>query len=394
MKQQSSPFSPTQLRQLVLQQQGLLKPQQGQGAVARVVRQLGYVQVDSINVVERAHHHVLFNRVRRYQPDLLQQAVAQQQLFEYWAHAAAFLPMEDFRFSLQRKLPLRAGETHWFSPEQPLMQQVLEQIRQQGPLPGRFFTEAGSNQGGWWNWQPAKQALEQLFMQGHLSVLRQGNFQKLYELTERLYPQCTELTAPSAAEFARHLIERTLQSQAVATVGQICYLRKNCKTQVQQQLFSAVQEGRLCSFAKDGQVYFYSPQLALTDKVPDKVWLLSPFDNLVIQRERLRQLFGFDYQMEVYVPAAQRKVGYYSLPVLYRDRFVGQVDVKAERKEGLLLLQHLQLEPGTRLTEGFRQALLKALKQYADFNQCQRIELRRAAPEVQDWLATGLAAIG
>ncbi|MFC4655217.1 MULTISPECIES: winged helix-turn-helix domain-containing protein [Rheinheimera] len=391
MKTVSSPFSPQELRQLVLQQQGLLKPQQGKGAVARVVSQLGYVQIDSINVVERAHHHVLFNRVRRYRPELLSQACEQQELFEYWAHAAAFLPMADFRFSLQRKMPLRDGATHWFNPEQELMQQILRTIATQGALPGRFFTEAGSSQGGWWNWQPAKQALEQLFMQGHLSVLRQGNFQKLYELTDRLYPHSLEMQAPSEQEFAEHLIERTLQSQAVATAAQICYLRKNCKAQVQQVLTAAVQAGRLCSFVQDGQSYYYSPQLVLTDKVPDKVWLLSPFDNLVIQRDRLRQLFNFDYQIEVYVPAEKRKVGYYSLPILYRDRFVGQVDVKAERKLEVLTLQHLVIEPGIRLTEGLRHALVKALRSYADFNQCTELALKKASPELRQWLMPALA---
>jgi len=386
MTTSSCPFSPKQLRQLVLQQQGLLKPFSGKDKVLSAVEQLGYVQIDSIYVVERAHHHVLYNRVKQYQPALLTKAVAKQQLFEYWSHAAAFLPLDDFRFSLQRKMPLRQGQSHWFQPEQQLMQHVLQRIRDEGPLLSGAFAEQKPQQGGWWNWQPAKQALEQLFMQGHLAVVRQDNFQKRYHLTEQLYPSSSEVSEPSAEEFADHLINRTLQSQAVATVGQMCYLRKNIKAVVQQRLKQRLAQAELGCFSLAGQLYYYATSLQVEQKVPNKVWLLSPFDNLVIQRDRLKQLFNFDYQIEVYVPAAKRKVGYYSLPILYRDQFIGQVDVKADRQTKTLLLQHLLLLPEARLTDALQQALQKAVWDYAQFNQCQQVRLVRAEPAVRDWL--------
>src|SRR3990167_734595 len=184
----SCPFSPKELRQLVLQHQGLLKPASGKAAVAEVLKQISYVQLDSIYVVERAHHHVLYNRVKNYQPKLLDKTLEQKQSFEYWSHAAAFLSAEDYRFSLQRKLLLQNGNNHWFNPEQQLMNEVLARIAAEGPLKASDFVNSGQKNGAWWDWQPAKQALEQLFMQGKLMVAKRDKFQKVYDLAERVWP--------------------------------------------------------------------------------------------------------------------------------------------------------------------------------------------------------------
>lgn len=387
---QPCPFSPKELRQTILRQQGLLKPASGKDAVAQVLRQISYVQLDSIYVVERAHHHVLYNRVKNYQPKLLDKALEQKHSFEYWSHAAAFLPAEDYRFSLQRKLLLQNGTNHWFNPEQQLMNEVLARIAAEGPLKASDFVNAGQKSGAWWDWQPAKQALEQLFMQGKLMVARRDKFQKVYDLTERVWPEHAEQLPPTEAEFADYLIERCLHSQAVATVQQIGYLRKNMQAALKQQINQQLEQGRLQTFMLDGKAYYHKPQLALTDqhrvKVPNKVWLLSPFDNLVIQRDRLKQLFNFDYQIEVYVPAAKRQIGYYSLPILYKDQFVGQVDVKADRSSRTLLLQHLVLAAQVKLTGAFKAALIQAVVDYAAFNGCESWLLVKADNDIRHWL--------
>jgi hypothetical protein len=385
----SCPFSPKELRQLVLQHQGLLQPASGKAAVAEVLKQISYVQLDSIYVVERAHHHVLFNRVKNYQPNMLDKALEQKQSFEYWSHAAAFLPAEDYRFSLQRKLLLQNGDNHWFNPEQQIMNEVLARIEAEGPLKASDFVSQGKKNGAWWDWQPAKQALEQLFMQGKLMVAKRDKFQKVYDLAERVWPDHHQHQPPTDAEFADYLIERCLQSQAVATVQQIGYLRKNMLLALKQQLKQQLEQGRLQSFLLDGKTYYHKPQLVLTDNtpkiVPNKVWLLSPFDNLVIQRERLKQLFNFDYQLEVYVPAAKRKIGYYSLPMLYKDQFIGQVDVKADRASKTLLLQHLVLDEQVKLTDALKAALTKAVLDYATFNGCETWQLVKTSARTRDW---------
>ena len=388
------PFSPKELRHLILRQQGLLQPAAGKDAVAQVLRQISYVQLDSIYVVERAHHHVLYNRIKNYQPKLLDKALEQKQSFEYWSHAAAFLPAEDYRFSLQRKLLLQNGNNHWFNPEQQLMNDVLARIRAEGPLKASDFAgdngNAGKKNGAWWDWQPAKQALEQLFMQGKLMVARRDKFQKVYDLAERVWPSHAEHQPPTDSEFADYLIERCLQSQAVATVQQIGYLRKNIQAGLKQQIHQQLEQGRLQSFLLDGKTYYHRPQLVLTNnispKLPNEVWLLSPFDNLVIQRDRLKQLFSFDYQIEVYLPEAKRQIGYYSLPILYKDQFIGQVDVKADRAGKSLLLQHLVLNEQVKLTDALKTALIKAVVDYARFNGCDNWQLIKTSTKVRDWL--------
>lgn len=231
-------------------------------------------------------------------------------------------------------------------------------------------------------------------MQGKLMVARRDKFQKVYDLAERVWPDHREQVPPTEAEFADYLIDRCLQSQAVATVQQIGYLRKNMQAVLKSQLQQQLEQGRLQSFMLDGKVWYYRPQLVLTDKLvakmPNKVWLLSPFDNLVIQRDRLKQLFNFDYQIEVYVPAAKRQIGYYSLPILYKDQFIGQVDVKADRTSKTLLLQHVVLDEQIKLTDALKAALTKAVVDYASFNGCDSWQLVKAHSGIRQWLLGGV----
>jgi uncharacterized protein YcaQ len=359
-----------------MQQQGLLQPQ---ASVSELISRLGYVQIDSINVVERAHHHVLHSRMPQYQAQMLDTALAQGEIFEYWSHAAAYLPIADYRFSLQRKQLLQNGGKHWFEPDDKVMQEVRARIRAEGPLKASDFEHTEGKNGAWWDWKPAKKALEQLFMRGELMVVRREKFQKCYDLTERVLPSHINTQAPSESEFARHLIERYLDAHAFGSAAQIAYLRKGIKANVNEQLAAMQSQGELASFKAEGQWYFYRPELQITAALPNRVWLLNPFDNLLIQRQRLKQWFDFDYQIEVYVPAEKRQYGYYSLAILWRDRFVGRVDVKAERQSGLLLLQQLTLETGfDGMDDDFCAAFEAAVTEYARFNGCSRWKLVKA----------------
>ena len=385
------PLSPAQLVQLNLQQQGLLKPAggtpaKGKAATLQLVEQLGYVQIDSIYVVERAHHHVLASRISHYQPQWLDELMAEKQLFEYWSHAAAYLPMRDFRFSLYRKAELQQGKKHWFAPDHQQMREVRARIRAEGPLKASDFAATTAKNGPWWDWQPAKQALEQLFMQGELMVARRDKFQKVFDLTERVLPTGIDCTVPTTAEFAGHLCQRYLHSHGFGSVAQICYLRSGVKTAVLQWLHEQQAGGLLASFVLQGQRYFYPQHLPALQPRSHKVKLLNPFDNLLIQRQRVQHWFDFDYQIEVYLKAEQRKVGYYSLPLLYRQQLVGQVDVKADRAQQVLLLQHLVLRDEVKLTATFAAALRQALDEYARFNGCRCWQLVKALPHIQQWL--------
>lgn len=379
------PLTHPELLQLLLARQGLSKPLSGRSGVLQTIEQLGYVQIDSINVVERAHHHVLFNRVKNYQPQWLDELLQQKQIFEYWSHAAAFLPMRDFRFSLYRKAQLQHGQKHWFAPDHQQMQEVRARIRAEGPLKAADFAKTTEACGPWWDWQPAKKALEQLFMQGELMVVRRERFQKVLDLTERVLPSGIDCRVPDEQEYAGHLIERFLQSHATGTAAQISYLRPGMKAPVTKLLKELAHSGVLASFQFQGQIYYgHSEQWQIPAKAT-AVYLLNPFDNLLIQRQRLQHWFGADYQLEVYVPAEKRQFGYYSLPVFYGATYAGLVDVKAQRNEQRLLLQHLQLEKQWLTKSRFCQQFAKALQAYAGFNGCTDVELVRAETELKQW---------
>lgn len=373
-----SPFSAKEWIHILLQQQGLLTQP---ASVEAAVTQLGYVQIDSINVVQRAHHHVLHSRLAKYQPDMLNTAVANGHVFEYWAHAAAYLPMADYRFSLFRKHQLTQGERHWHEPDLQMMAQVLARIRDEGPLTASDFNDDIKSRGSWWDWKPAKKALEQLFMHGDVMALRRDNFQKVYELTERALPATVDKTLPDEAEFCRYLIQRYLQAQGFGTAAQIGYLRKNIKPALQTELNHMLEQGELGQFSYQGKAHYY---LAET-KMPaldsaNRLWLLNPFDNLLIQRERLKQWFDFDYQIEVYVPAEKRRFGYYSLALLWQTQLVGRVDVKADRASKTMLLQQLTLDAPVydstgAVQSGFMLAFEQAVAAYSRFNNCVRWKL-------------------
>tara|TARA_R110000851_G_scaffold333555_1_gene516652 strand:- start:167076 stop:168350 length:1275 start_codon:yes stop_codon:yes gene_type:complete len=386
----TNPYSAKQWLQLNIQQQGLLQPAT---SLSALLQQLSYVQIDSINVVERAHHHVLHTRLPDYSASMLDAAMSDKTVFEYWSHAAAYLPIDDYRFSLYRKQHLQQGGTHWFEPEHKVMREVKARISSEGPLKSSQFTHRSDTPNGtWWDWKPAKKALEQLFMQGELMVARRDKFQKVYDLTERVLPKHIDTTVPSDTEFAQHLIHRYLSAHGFGNLQQIQYLRKGLKPLLSKTLAQLCEQGDIASFTESSattqQVYFYQPTQALPTTMPNKVWLLNPFDNLVIQRKKLKQWFGFDYQIEVYVPEAKRQFGYYSLPILWRDRFVGRVDVKADRKNQCLLLQQLSFEADafddhstdisisdTTDREAFIAAFVDAIEHYATFNNCQHWQL-------------------
>ena len=363
---------------LNLQRQGLLQPA---NSAAAIIRQLGYVQIDSINVVERAHHHVLHSRLPGYHPEQLQQAIAAKEVFEYWAHAAAYLPMNDYRYSLQRKQQLSQGDKHWFEPDEPLMREVLARVRAEGPLKASDFEHSSDPRGSWWDWKPAKKALEQLFMRGELMVLRRERFQKVYDLAERVLPPGIDTRVPDDDEFGRYLVNRFLNANGFGSEAQFAYLRKGMRLVIKRVLAQGLEAGELQQFKVDGQQYFCPAELSAPPMIPDRVWLLNPFDNLVIQRNRLKQWFGFDYQLEVYLPQEKRVYGYFSLAILWRQQFIGRVDVKADRPRQCLLLQNLVLEPeyaNRPLDDGLLAELTRAIADYARFNACERWKLVRS----------------
>jgi uncharacterized protein YcaQ len=375
-------LTPKQACKLALISQGLHKNNafgQGIEGVNAAVKHLSYIQIDSISVIQRAHHHCLWSRVKNYQPDFIEQLIAQKQIFEYWSHAAAYLPMQDFRFSLPKKHAIAAGQRHWRDKNPIAEKRVLQRIQQEGPLRAKDFERDPTKKGtGWWDWKPDKVALEQLFIEGELMVVERRGFQKVYDLTERVLPTDIDTTIPSAKAFERHLISRYLRAHGFASAQQISYLRKGLKSYISRTCQEMLENNELQQVTVGKQTYYALPNATdlLKQSVNrNQVNILSPFDNAVIQRKRLSEVFGFDYQIECYVSPAKRQYGYFSLPLLWGAEFVGRMDAKIDRKTHIFHIQNLHLE--TVKLDEFIEVLKPLLKAFMHFNSGKEIQLHK-----------------
>lgn len=369
-------------RRRVLSAQGLLgKPRFGEGKAGSLaaIGHLGYVQIDTISVIERAHHHTLWSRVPGYSPSHLQELQVEHSVFEYWSHAAAFLPMRDFRFALRRMEAFANGKRHWFRRDNKVRRYVLDRIRAEGPLRARDFeAPAGHRGGSWFEWKPAKSALEQLFWCGELLVKERRRFEKVFDLRERVLPAGTDTRLPSEDEFLRHLVVMVLRAQGLATAREISYQRHLSQARLTKVLGEMREAGEISAFDVEGipdEVYYGLKDAgeAASEAGAGKVHILSPFDNLVIQRKRLSRLFGYDYQIECYVPEPKRKFGYFCLPLLRGTDFLGRVDVKADRQAGALRLESFHWEHPTQSPSRHLSAIISVLQKFALFNACPKL---------------------
>lgn len=356
-----------------------------------IIGQLGYVQIDTIAIVERAHHHTLWNRASAYAPDALHELhVKDKAVFEYWAHAMAYLPIEDYRYYMprmqrQRTAP-RDGLKQWMQEHADVLTHVLERIRAEGPLTSKDFDPPpGIKRGTWWNWKPAKRALEILFWQGFLMIPERRSFQKVYDLTERVLPPVVDTTMPSQGELSEFHVRRALHAMGVARIRE---MRDVFQIVPQAELASTVRNltdaGEVALVALEGQSEPYYALASMLEReppeTPERAWILSPFDNLIIHRDRVKRLFGFDYTIECYLPAAKRTYGYFVLPVLWRNRLFARLDPKADRQQRTLIVKALWFEPWfTAFDEGLP-ALANALASYARFNGCDNIQVCKMSP--------------
>jgi uncharacterized protein YcaQ len=386
----------SQARALALRAQGLDRHPPFGGGISgtlNAIEHLGYVQIDTISVVERAHHHLLWSRVPDYVPELLGRLHAERRVFEYWSHARAFLPMRDFRQSLPVMRSFRR-RFHWSddSPElRRAMRRVLARIRSEGPLRARDFDSGESRRVVSWAFNKTeKRALHELWMRGDIMVASRERFQKTYDLTDRVLPEDIDRSVPTQVEAADFIIERTLKTHGVAQEAEFWYLRDRAlAATIRRRLPEVIKRGRVVRVrVGDSEKTAYALAETL-DRRPDPVEfaearILSPFDNLIIQRERLRWLFEFDYQLECYVPVAKRRYGHFVLPVLWGDQFVARLEAKALRDRSTLLLTGLWFEPGYRKSRSLRAALRAALQDFAAFNRCDQVD--------DAWLARGITS--
>lgn len=375
-------------RKLALNQQGLLsaKPKFGRGkkATLKAIEQLGYVQIDAISVIQRAHHHTLWSRVPGYKPQFLYTMLTEDQsIFEYWSHAAAFLPIKHYPYALPVMQTLSTKAKHWYEVDADYKSQVLARIKENGPLYARDF-ETPKSSGGMWNWKPAKKALHELFMEGSIAVKSRESFQRLYDITEKVIPIQYTLCPPSLNEYIWHRCQQAMQAHGVVSVAEIRYQRHVTAKQIASVLKTKEAEGKVVTveIGKSNRTYFTFPDYL--EKIPGRVikqlHFLSPFDNAVIQRKRINELFGFDYQTEIYYPVNKRKYGYFSLPVLHGTEFIGRMDPKAYRDHKILEIKNLAIEPWVKITDKLVHDMKSKLAEFATFNDCLEFKVNKTTP--------------
>jgi uncharacterized protein len=373
---------------------GRTKIKKGKAGIAQIVGHLGYVQIDTISVIERAHHHVLWTRMPGYEPGYLRQAhAAERTVFEYWGHAASYLPMGDYRFyiPMMRSFynPAGAWWRSWGEKYGAYLEPVLERIRKEGPKAARDFENAdGKRNGPWWDWKPAKAALEMLFWRGELMIRERSGFERVYDLTERVLPEGTDTRLPAPDELGRFIVRRAVSALGVASEKDIRdYIRIGDKGIVARALAEMLFSAEIVRLGVEGQSGpFYALPGALEKAGASRagaprVHLLSPFDNLVISRSRLRERFAFDYTLECYVPKDKRRHGYFVLPILFGANIVGRLDPKADRKTGTFHVRRLVMDPGSGDGDGLIPELGRTLWDLARFNGCRTVLLENIRPK-------------
>jgi uncharacterized protein YcaQ len=326
--------------------------------LARTVARLGLHQIDSVNVLSRAHYLPAFSRLGAYDRALLDEAAwgpkSRRRLFEYWAHEASLLPLALHPLLRWRMEQAAQGERGWkalraFAHERrPEAEAILARIRAEGPMGASDF-DHGKSRSGWWEWGETKQALEFLFWSGRITTAtRRGSFERVYDLTERVIPAgILALPTPEPGDAHRALVEIAARAMGVATMADLRdYFRLDLDDN-RRAVESLVEAGRLLPVTIEGwrQPAFLHPEARQPRRIPGQA-LLVPFDPLIWERARTERLFDFRYRIEIYTPAPKRLHGYYVLPFLMDGALVARVDLKSDRQAGRLLVQKATYEGG------------------------------------------------
>jgi uncharacterized protein YcaQ len=385
-------------RALHLAAQGLLAPRRRKAVkddVLDAIRRMGVLQIDTINVVARSPYLVLWSRLGDYPAEWLDELLSEGKLFEYWAHEACFIPREDYGLYRHRMLdPSGMGWKYsatWMRERAGEVAALLAHIRTNGPVRSSDFERSdgkvGAKAEGWWEWKPEKRSLEVLFTSGALMIARRHNFQRVYDLAERVHPEWDDTQMPPLPDVRRRFALRAVKALGLARAGWIPDYHRTRRPHVDPD--KLVDEGLLLRARVSGwddPVYIHADHLDLArqaaggELAPTLTTILSPFDPVVWDRRRALELFGFDYRLECYTPAARRRYGYFTLPVLRRGALVARIDAKAHRRDGLFEVKAVFFEPGLREREALLRDVAGALQRCARWHGCARVHLVRSEP--------------
>jgi uncharacterized protein YcaQ len=366
------------------------------------IRHMGVLQIDTIHVVARSPYLVLWSRLGDYPLPWLEELLAEGALFEYWAHEACFVPIEDYGLYRHRmKDPGAMGWKYsetWMRERRDEVDAVLAHIRDNGPARSSDFERTDGKGGGWWEWKPEKRSLEVLFTSGQLMISRRHNFQRVYDLAERVLPGWDDSRMPVMDETRRTFVLKTVKALGLAKASWVADYFRTRPPRLDPE--TLVREGALLRARVQGwdePVYIHPDHAELAASAAagalaaSATVILSPFDPVVWDRRRALELFNFDYRLECYTPAEKRRYGYFTLPILRRGALVGRVDAKAHRRDGLFELKSLALEPGARVSERFVRDIAAALQRCANWHGCPLVQVAATVP--QDFAALLQAAL-
>jgi uncharacterized protein YcaQ len=401
----ASPLPLAASRALALQAQGLITPNGAEpvptlDVIYQTVERLGCVQIDTLNLVQRSQFVTLWSRIGPYDPadfDRLIFDPTQRRLFEYWMHAAAIIPLADYRYRHFTFEYFRNGGGWWHgwmdNPDNwAVIDRVRERIRADGALRSADFESGDEKRGSWWDWKPAKHALERLYNMGELMITNRVNFQRVYDLRERVLPDWVDTTQPTQEEAHRFYVERAARALGIAQIGQLAdyaYMKRNDAAPTSKALLAEgvlVEVEVVMANGKSGKFVVHRDTLPLLQQaadgalIPARTTFLNPFDPLFWARDRDEQLWGFTQTLEAYKRAPDRIWGYYCLPILHRDRLIGRFDPKLERKTGVLRLKALYLEPGLTPDDDLIADVSAALRNFMAWHGARDLVIEKSTP--------------
>lgn len=378
-------FSAKTARRIALAAQGFGRARPatpGRSHFRDTARRLGVIQIDSVNVLTRAHYLPGFSRLGDYPREALEAEAwgPRRSLFEYWGHEASLLPLESqplFRWRMERARggAMWTGLSRFGRERGDYIDEVLKEIERRGPVTGGDFATGPRGAPGWWEWSDGKRALEWLFWAGLITTKTRNGFERVYDLPERALPaHIIDLPTPTEADAQRDLIRLAARAMGIATETDLRDYFRMPVAETKARIAELVEAGELTPVAvrEWGKAAF----LAAGARVPRKVTgqaLLSPFDNLIWHRDRTERLFGVRVRLEIYVPAHKRAHGYYVLPFLEDEAVTARVDLKSDRKSGALLVQAAWSEPDATAETPVR--LAAELRRMADWLGLERVEV-------------------
>lgn len=407
-----APYPLSAVRTLILHAQGLTEPQR-RGArpdiedVCAAIERVGWVQIDTLQVVNRAHYLTLWSRLGNYDPSLLDRLLFDdgntspgngRRLFEYWAHAACIIPLTEYACFLPQMQRRREGDGTWHAnwaakPEnRRMVEAICAKVRVNGAGRPADFRAGKRGPGSWWNWDDAKIALEYLYDIGELAIANRISFQRIYDIRERVLPAWVDKEEPPPDVAMQHLLEISLRALGVCTPAQVGNYLHQKPTEVKPFVGALIADGKFVRIkaqladSKTHELLVHRSHLPCLDATANgalrarRTTFLNPFDSVFWAKGRDLAVWNFKQRLECYIPESKRNWGYFCLPILDRERLVGRFDPKLERKTGLLRLKALYLEPGVRPSARLANSVACAMRDFMRFHNATDLVIERSDP--------------